>query len=149
MLLFVRRLCSDFHLQLLRGGSRHDVKYSPGTLTRGNRDSALVTASYAGSLADTSSIGCSSVRRASRTVGLVMGGGIYAPVTAERAGAGVGTTMWVCMNRSGRGGTGPGRQRGPAGRPRAGAGEADYSYSTVPVSMLRYNGRGVVLECRQ
>lgn len=43
----------------------------------------LVAASYAGSLADTSWIGCSSVRRASRTVGLVMGGGIYAPVTAE------------------------------------------------------------------
>lgn len=56
--------------------------------------------------------------------------------------------MWVCMNRSGCGGTGPGRQRAPAGRPRAGAaGEADYSYSTV--SMLRYNGEGVVLECRQ
>lgn len=54
--------------------------------------------------------------------------------------------MWVCMNRSGRGGTGPGRQRAPAGRPRAGAaaaGEADYSYSTVPVSMLRYIGKGL------
>lgn len=72
-----------------------------------------------------------------------MNGGIYAPVTAE-LGAGVGTTMWVCMNRSGRGGTGPGRQAAGtklASRPRAGAaGEADYSYSTVPVSMLRYNG---------
>lgn len=99
MLLFVRRLCSDFHLQLLRGGSRHDVKYCPpGTQTKGGRDSALVVASYAGSLADTSWIGCSSVRRASRTVGLVMGGGIYAPVTAESCGnddVGVYESKWV------------------------------------------------------